>query len=69
MKQTKTMSKSRSYSQSELKLVCDNLCDNIETLFDLFQLDYKENHKMFTMSCPIHGGDNQSALNIYQLGV
>ncbi len=68
MKQTKTMSKSRSYSQSELKLVCDNLCDNIETLFDLFQLDYKENHKMFTMSCPIHGGDNQSALNIYHLG-
>lgn len=63
-----TMNKSRSYNQQQLKLICDNLCDNIETLFDTFHLEYKENNRMYTMSCPIHGGDNASALNIYHLG-
>lgn len=65
---TMTMKKSRSYNQQQLKLVCDNLCDNIEELFEAFGLEYKLNHKMYTMSCPIHGGDNISALNIYHLG-
>lgn len=62
------MNKSRSYSQQQLKLICDNLCDNIEVLLDTFNLEYKENYKMYTMSCPIHGGDNASALNIYHTG-
>lgn len=63
-----TMKRSRSYSQTQLKLICDNLCDNIEPLLDTFNIDYKQNNKMYTMSCPIHGGDNSSALNIYHLG-
>lgn len=60
--------KSRSFDQDKLKIVCDDLCDNIESLFDSFGLDYKTNHKMITMSCPIHGGDNASAINIYPNG-
>lgn len=63
-----TMKRSRSYNQTQLKLICDNLCDNIESLLDTFRIDYKQNNKMYTMSCPIHGGDNASALNIYHLG-
>jgi 5S rRNA maturation endonuclease (ribonuclease M5) len=62
------MTKSRSYSQQQLKLICDNLCDNIESLFDTFNLEYRQNNKMYTMSCPIHGGDNGSAFNLYHLG-
>lgn len=54
--------------QAKLKIISDELCDNIESLFDHFNLEYKINHRMISMSCPIHGGDNQSALNIYPEG-
>jgi 5S rRNA maturation endonuclease (ribonuclease M5) len=61
--------KSRSHSQNELKILCDALCDNIEkVLFALDLHDYRDNSKMLTMSCPIHGGDNESALNLYYEG-
>jgi DNA primase len=64
----KNKKKFRSYNQSELKILCDNLCDNIEDVFDFFNLETKHNSKMYTMSCPIHGGDNVSALNLYHTG-
>lgn len=60
--------KSHSIDQSKLKVVCDQLCDNIESLLETFGIDYKFNSKMISMSCPIHGGDNPSALNIYPDG-
>jgi 5S rRNA maturation endonuclease (ribonuclease M5) len=60
--------KYRSIDQAKLKVLCDDLCDSIETLLDTFGLDYKMNSKMISMSCPIHGGDNESALNIYPDG-
>lgn len=62
------MKKSRSYDQSKLKIVCDDLCDNIDNLLDLLGIDYKNSGKMITMSCPIHGGDNEAALNLYPHG-
>lgn len=66
---TKTTKKSlNSYNQQQLKLICDNLCDNIEELFDHFNLEYKGTGRMYTMACPIHGGDNQGALNFYHTG-
>ena len=58
----------RSIDQAKLKVLCDDLCDNIETLLDTFGLEYKTNSKMISMSCPIHGGDNPSAVNIYPEG-
>lgn len=60
--------KYRSPDQAKLKVVCDDLCDNIESLLDHFGIEYKNNSKMISMSCPIHGGDNESALNIYPEG-
>lgn len=61
-----TMTKKyRSFDQDKLKIVCDELCDNIEGLLDSFDLEYKINHKLINMSCPIHDGDNFSAINIY----
>lgn len=54
--------------QAKLKVLCDDLCDNIEQLCDYFELDYKDHGKMISMSCPIHDGDNISALNLYVQG-
>lgn len=58
----------RSIDQAKLKILCDDLCDNIEELLDYFGLEYRPNQKMISMSCPIHGGDNISALNLYTQG-
>lgn len=64
-----TMTKTyRSPDQAKLKIVCDHICDNIESLLDHFGIEYKNNSKMISMSCPIHGGDNESAVNIYPEG-
>lgn len=60
--------KFRSYSQAKIKAVCDELCDNIDLLCDAFDLNCKHTNKMITMACPIHGGDNESALNLYYTG-
>lgn len=60
--------KSRSYSQAKIKSICDELCDNIDILCETFNLNCKHNNKMITMACPIHGGDNESALNLYYTG-
>jgi 5S rRNA maturation endonuclease (ribonuclease M5) len=60
--------KSHSFDQEKLKIVCDELCDNIEQLLDSFDLEYRLNNKLITMCCPIHNGDNISALNIYPEG-
>ena len=61
--------KYRSHSQNELKVICDSLCDNIEDVLSSLDLcDYRDNSKMLTMPCPIHGGDNDSALNLYYEG-
>lgn len=60
--------KSTSYNQSELKLICDTLCDNIDSVLEKLGIEYKEAGKMITMCCPIHGGDNISALNLYPDG-
>jgi len=65
----KTMTKkSHSTDQNKLKVLCDLMCDNIFDLLDYFDIDYKENGKMISMPCPIHDGDNKSALNIYHEG-
>jgi 5S rRNA maturation endonuclease (ribonuclease M5) len=67
----KTMAKqkSHSYDQSQLKAISDRLCNDIERLLEVLGItDYKNFDKMVTMSCPIHGGDNDSAFNLYHQG-
>jgi 5S rRNA maturation endonuclease (ribonuclease M5) len=58
----------RSYNQQKLKILSDRLCDEIDSLLSYFGIEYKTFSKMITMSCPIHGGDNSSALNLYPDG-
>lgn len=62
------MTKSHLNDQAKLKIVCDEICDNIESLLQTFDIEYKFNYKMITMCCPIHGGDNPSAVNLYPEG-
>lgn len=62
------MKKSVSYNQNELKVICDHLCDNIEAVLGALDIEYKQTSKMISMACPIHGGDNHSALNLYPDG-
>lgn len=54
--------------QAKLKVLCDQLCDNIEDLLQSLDVEYKYSPKMVTMKCPIHGGDNTGALNLYIQG-
>ena len=60
--------KSHSYNQHQLKKLCDIVCDNLETVLSHFDIDYRNAGKMLTMKCPIHGGDNPTAVNIYPNG-
>lgn len=60
--------KSHLNDQAKLKILCDELCDNIDSLLETLNIDYRTNYKMITMPCPIHGGDNASALNLYPEG-
>ena len=68
MKTMTKKTKSHLNDQLKLKAICDQVCDNIDDLLDSFNIEYKNNSKMIVMACPIHGGDNQSALNLYPEG-
>ena len=68
MNQLINKKKYRSYSQEEIKTICDDLCDNLDEVCEIFNLDCKYSPKMISMCCPIHGGDNPSALNLYHVG-
>jgi 5S rRNA maturation endonuclease (ribonuclease M5) len=66
MKKTPTY---HSYDQYQLKHLSDHICEDIENLLHVLGIDdYKILDKMITMSCPIHGGDNESAFNLYYKG-
>lgn len=68
MFQKKMTKKSTSVDQNKIKIICDKLCDRIEDLLEHFNLEFKMNGKFVSMSCPIHGGDNDGALNLYHIG-
>jgi 5S rRNA maturation endonuclease (ribonuclease M5) len=64
-----TIKKSHSHDQFKLKALSDLVCDDIENLLAALNItDYKMLDKMVSMSCPIHGGDNASAFNLYHQG-
>jgi 5S rRNA maturation endonuclease (ribonuclease M5) len=65
---TMMLNKSHLNDQYKLKALCDDLVDNLEDLLLQLNFEYRTGHKMITMCCPIHKGDNVSALNIYTTG-
>jgi len=68
MKTMKKKFRSIKYNQDKLKVLSDKLCDDIDNLLNYLGIEYKQNGKMLAMACPIHGGDNISALNLYPVG-
>lgn len=61
--------KSNSYSQEKIKLLSDLVCSDIERLLETFNIqEYRMLDNMIITSCPIHGGDNTSAFNLYYTG-
>ena len=42
--------------------------ENIEELLDLLGVEYESGHRRMDGSCPVHGGDNPTALNLYLTG-
>jgi hypothetical protein len=65
----KMKAKSNSYSQDKLKILSDYICEDIERLLSILNIeDYRMLDNMVITSCPIHGGDNTSALNLYYTG-
>lgn len=68
LKKRKMKKQYHSIDQTKLKIICDKLCDKIEDVLDHFGLEYRMNQKFVSMSCPIHNGDNDGALNLYYIG-
>ena len=65
----KKQKKYHSYDQHQLKHLSDVVCDDIENLLNHLGISsYRMLDKMIIMSCPIHGGDNDSAFNLYHQG-
>lgn len=64
----KMTKQSTSFDQNKIKVICDKLCDRIVDVLDHFELEHKMNNRFVSMCCPIHGGDNDSALNLYHVG-
>jgi hypothetical protein len=68
LKKYKMNNQFNSIDQNKIKIICDKLCDKIEDVLDHFELEYRINNKFVSMACPIHNGDNDSALNLYYVG-
>lgn len=52
------------YDQETLNRINKVLNDNIEKVFEIFDIDVRQSGKYFVCSCPIHQGSNLRACNI-----
>lgn len=68
MNLTMKKTKYHSHNQQKLKILSDRICDRIEDLLSYLNIEYRNSGKFISMSCPIHGGDNVSAFNLYPEG-
>ena len=44
------------------------ICDKIEFLMDYFNIQYKNVSDSIVCACPVHGGDNRTAVNLFMSG-
>lgn len=54
-----------SFSNEEVNTINKEVAEVIRDLLDYFGVDYKEYGGRLTGCCPIHGGDNKHAWNVY----
>jgi 5S rRNA maturation endonuclease (ribonuclease M5) len=63
------MNKSRSpIDYSRLNALAQLVCFRLEDLFEKLEIELRRSGKMYIGCCPIHLGDNYSALNLYPEG-
>ena len=60
--------KSVYYDSSVLYEISGMLCEHVEELLTDLEVEFRFNHKMFVGCCPVHGGDNPTAWNLYPEG-
>lgn len=60
--------KSKSIEINKNEYLNNAICENIEFLLDYFGIKYKIVSESIISSCPVHGGDNRTALNIFMSG-
>jgi DNA primase len=56
------------FDQDKLNTLTKIVIENIESIYDHFQVSYYCGKKLLSSKCFIHGGDNKSALNLYHSG-
>lgn len=62
----KTTSPSR--DNGKLLAISDELADRIDELLELFGIEYNTSNRLIMCECPVHGGDNPTALTFYPDG-
>ena len=53
-------------SNEQMRQLSLKILDNIERIFELFGVEYKDSKNKFYGPCPIHGGDKHNAWNLYK---
>jgi hypothetical protein len=52
----------------KLNALAQLVCYRLDELFDKLEIDIRKTGKLYMGCCPVHGGDNYSALNLYPEG-
>jgi 5S rRNA maturation endonuclease (ribonuclease M5) len=60
--------KSRSTDYPKLNALSQLVCYRLDDLFEKLDIDLRRSGKMYIGCCPVHCGDNYSALNLYPEG-
>ncbi len=56
------------YSQAAVNQITDECCEVIEDMLTELHVDYTRSNRRLFGPCPVHGGDNPSAWNLYPEG-
>jgi len=51
--------------QHQLYLISQDILKNVDNIFAYFGISFKSDYKKYVGKCPIHGGDNESAFNLF----
>jgi len=51
--------------QSKINELTEVVLDNLEDIYDYFDVEHHRGQKVYFSECFIHGGDNKTALNLY----
>jgi 5S rRNA maturation endonuclease (ribonuclease M5) len=64
----KTISNSRTIPEGQLEGLQHHLCERVDEVCDALGIRVWKNRRMLYGCCPVHAGDNRSALNLYKEG-